>query len=217
MDEMEKGSNTTLMVDLAMAALIAVTVLLAISPSTRGMAIGLGIAIPWAIGLIMLVVGTIDMLLKSSKSGDQDFSSFAPNEERLFVGHERAMRGNSSRANLVGFGLAGAAFALGLFVTMGLYTPCTSFCEHAPTSCNDSQKLSWKATCDSSCARLEGMSGLSLMKPTGEEHKLVTQPVSGTEYVQGLSACNFANGAGPACEEVVKRATEMGLWCPEKN
>jgi hypothetical protein len=202
MDEMQKGSNTTMMVDLAMTALVAVTCLLAIT---------------WGVGLIMVVVGLIDILMKSSKSGDQDFSSFPPNEERQFVGHERYMRANSSRANLLGFGLAFLGFVAGLGITLGLYTPCTAFCEHAPTSCNDTQKMSWKASCESTCGRLEAMSGLQVMKPMGEEHKMVTVPVSGSEYVQSLNACNFANGAGPACEEVVKRATEMGLWCPEKN
>jgi hypothetical protein len=218
MDEMTAPKGTgTLFVDLGIGALIVVVLLLAISPATRPLAIGLGIGVPWIVGVVSLLLGMIDQFVKrGSGTGDSDFSSFGPSEERAFVTHEKTMRANGARANLIGFGLAGGLFVLGLLVTGALYTPCTQFCDHPPATCkSDSSVASWRATCESTCSRLESTPGLSLLK--GQQGATSMQPVGGTEYVQALGSCSFSNGAGAICEEVVKRATSMGLWCPETN
>jgi len=220
----QKGSNTTLLIDLSLIGVIVVVALLAIMPSTRPLAIAVGIGVPWGVGLIAGVVGIVGALIASlgrSKS-EVDFSSLPPNEERMFAGHEKTMRANESRANTIGFGLAGAAFVIGLIVTMGLYTPCTNFCDHPPPTCKDATATAWRNSCEQQCAALEHQSGLQLLKvavdqdPTAKEKKMEMQPVGGAEYVTALSACSFAGGTGQSCEKVVEKATQMGLWCPEK-
>ncbi len=220
----QKGTNTTLLADLGLIALVVIVSLMAILPGTRQFAIALGVGVPWGIGLLVFLIagaGTLVAFLGRSKS-DQDFSSLPPNEERMFVGHEKTMRANESRANLLGFGLAGLAFVLGLVVTMGLYTPCTNFCDHPPPTCKEGAAQAWKASCEQQCSGLEHQMGLQLLKlapnqdPEAKEKKMEMASVSGTEYVQALSACSFAGGTGPTCEKVVEKATSMGLWCPEK-
>jgi hypothetical protein len=220
---MQKDSgNSTMLVDIGIGVIVVVTGLLAISPSTRPLAIAVGGGIPAGLGVVVLLWGMISNMLTRGKASDQDFSSFAPAEERNFVGHERLMRSNESRANLIGFGAAGGMFLLGLLITVGLYSPCTNFCDHAPPTCKDNAIAAWKASCESQCAVLERASGLQVLKlaagqegSTEKEKKMEMQPVSGAEYVQALSACSFAGGNGPTCEKVVEKATSMGLWCPE--
>ncbi len=223
-DEMQLMKDTgksTLMVDLGIGVIVVVTGLLAISPATRPMAIAVGGGIPAGLGVVVLLYGMFSMVMTRGKASDQDFSSFAPADERAFVGHERFMRSNESRANLLGFGAAGLMFLIGIGITAGLYSPCTNFCDHAPPTCKENTLAAWKASCESQCSKLEGTSGLQVLKMKAgqeqeKEKKFEMQPVSGTEYVQALSACSFAGGTGQTCEKVVEKATEMGLWCPEK-
>lgn len=220
----QKGTNTTLLVDIGIIVVVALVALMAILPATRQFAIALGIGVPWGVGLIaagVALVGGLLAFLGRSKS-EVDFSSLPPNEERMFVGHEKTMRANTGRANLIGFGLAGCAFVLGLAVTLGMYTPCTQFCDHAPPTCKEGAITQWKASCEQQCGGLEHQMGLQLLKVAAsqeadvKEKRLEMVSVSGTEYVQALAACSFAGGNGATCEKVVEKATSMGLWCPEK-
>jgi hypothetical protein len=221
MDENNPKGTGTGYIDVAMVLLVVVVMLMAISSATRPLAIGLGAFVPAGIGVVVLLVAGIDMFMKrGSGTGDSDFSSFYPTEERAFVTHEKTMRANSSRASFVGFGIAGVLFVLGMIITLGLYSPCTNFCDHAPGSCKtDAAVASWRAGCESACGRLENTPGLSILKsrPNEDSKNATMQPVAGTEYVSTLSACAFSGGNGAVCEEVVKRATSMGLWCPETN
>lgn len=211
----------TIILDVGMVLLVIAVIGLAISPGTRPLAIAIGIFVPAGGGLIATLVGMVDYILKHGTSkDDKNFSSLAPEEERSFLGHERFMRANEGRANLIGFGSAGALFVVGMVVTLGLYTPCFKFCQHAPSGCKTEAQLSaFKASCQTSCANLEKMAGLQISRAQPgleKERRLAMEPVSGTEFVQALEACSFANGAGSTCEKVVEKAISMGLWCEEK-
>lgn len=215
------GPGSSVLFDVLTAGLVAGVILMSLSPSTRGLAIALGVGIPWGAGLlvfaVVLVLGLVQIL--GAQRSDSDFSSLAPEEERLFVPQERNMRANEKSANMLGFGIGGGLFVLGMIVTVGMYSPCYRYCKHAPTACKtDKAVADWKASCDSTCGRLEGETGLQVLKPTGEDRKgTAMEPVSGKEYVEALDACNFANGAGVTCEKIVEKATAMGLWCPDEK
>ena len=215
------GPGSSVMYDVATAGLVGVVVLMAISPSTRGVAIALGVGIPWGAGIlvfaVVLVMGFVQIL--SAQRTESNFSSLGPEEERQFVPQERNMRANEKSANMLGFGLGGGLFVLGMIVTVGMYSPCYRYCKHAPTACKTEQQVStWKASCDTTCGRLEDEANLQLLKPTGEDRKgTAMESVSGKEYVEALDACNFANGAGVTCEKIVEKATAMGLWCPDSK
>ncbi len=220
-----KSKESLRFVDFVVVGAIGVVLLLAVGNRTRPFAIAIGVGVP-LLGVVAVgLFGLLQALGRRDHSmGDADFSSLGAAEERTFVGHEKLMRSNSSRANKIGFGIAGAIFVVAVAVVMGLYTPCNKFCEHVPSSCkSDEQARNFKASCEASCGKLESGQGLQLLKTTegvaeGEQKdkKLALQSVSGREFVDALSACSFSNGAGHTCEKVVEKAIEMGLWCPEK-
>lgn len=218
--EVPKGTGTGF-VDIALIGLVVVVILMSFSPSLRPMAIGIGIVVPWAGGMIAFLAYILGAIAnRDTSTGDANFSSFFPEQERAFVGHEKRMREISSRASLMGFGIAGTLFVIGLGVTLGMYTPCTNFCDHPPGSCkSDKTMADWRAGCATACARLESTPGMQMLKAKSAENtkETVMTVVSGTEYVEALSACSFSGGLGNVCEEVTKRAVTMGLWCPETN
>ncbi len=221
--EMDTSTITMILTVLAMAGVA----LLALSPATRPFAIALGISVAVIGALIFVIVGAMAAIsgLGAARQ-DHDFSSLPPQEEQLFVAHEHAMLANSKASNMIGFGVAGVVFVIALAITGAGYTPCYKYCKHTPTTCKtDQQVADFKASCESACGNLEGMSGLTLLKPVegGETEgegsqahkKLAPRAVGGKEYVEQLEACNFANGAGETCDEPVKRALGLKLWCPE--
>ena len=194
--------------------------------SLRPYMIAVGIFVPSGVGLIMFLLGAIELIQhRSHASGEADFSSLSPEAERAFVVHEKTMRANSGQADKIGWGIAALLFVVGAGVSAGLYTPCTRYCARPPSGCKtDAQIADFKANCENRCRSLEAQNDLHMLRNTGEvqagknaTRKLVKTPVSGSEYVEGLEGCSFAGGAGQICEEVVKRATSLGLWCEEKK
>jgi len=229
--------NASMVWDIAMVAVIVVCGGLGLLETLRPFSIALG-AIIWpgigvALAAFTLVVSFMTVLGRKS-TGDKDFSSLPPEEERSFVVFEKTKRSNASRSNLIGFGIAGAMLLVGLVVTLGMYSPCTAFCERAPSTCKGTEADKWKAGCDASCGTLEKSAGLQILRPkastettaekdaataaqTTKEKTLEAVAVSGSEYVQALSACSFANGAGASCEKIIEKATSMGLWCTDTS
>ena len=229
-DEMPPApKNPSLIWDLAMLAVIALCGVLGLVEALRPIAIGLG-AVAWP---VFGVVTTIAMMILAaaigrSGTGDKDFSSLPPDEERHFVVFEKTTRANAKSAMTMALIVGGVMAVCGVMVGFVLYTPCTAFCERAPSTCKGSAIDTWRAACPGQCSNLEHQSGLTVTKPkkyatAGEadaatsQKELETVSVNGTEYVQALNACSFANGAGATCEKIVEKATSMGLWCPESK
>jgi len=229
-DEMPPApKNPSLIWDLAMLAVIALSGVLGLVEALRPIAIGLG-AVAWPVfgfGTVVVMM-ILNAAIGRSGTGDKDFSSMPPEEERSFIVFEKSTRANAKKAMTIALIVGGVMALCGVLVGFVLYTPCTAFCERAPSTCKGSQIDTWKAGCSNSCSNLEHQSGLTITKPkkyatAGEadaatsQKELETVGVSGTEYVQALNACSFANGAGATCEKIVEKAVSMGLWCPETN
>ncbi len=227
--------NSSLVWDIAMVGVIVACGGLGLLETLRPFSIALGAIIWPGIGVILaaftLVVSFMTVLGRKS-TGDKDFSSLPPEEERSFVVFEKTKRGNASRSNLIGFGIAGAMLLVGLVVTLGMYSPCTAFCVRPPSTCKGGDADKWKVGCDASCGTLEKSAGLTILRPKAstetnaekdanplapKEKTLEAIAVSGSEYVQALSACSFANGAGASCEKIIEKATSMGLWCTDTS
>ena len=163
------------------------------------LAIALGALLPWIIGMVVILIAAVAVFLnRGSSDGKKDFSSFSAQEERAFVGHEQKMRFNSKRAAIVGFAVGGVGFLLATGIVAACYSPCTKFCERPPSSCKtDKDVANFKAVCEKSCAGLESSKGQS--------------------YVTLITGCAFSNSTSGGCEEPVKAATALGLWCEDKN
>jgi hypothetical protein len=148
-----------------------------------------------------------------------DFSSLVPDEERRFVPFERAMRDNGRRALVIGLACAGGLLAVLLFICVGLYTPCNTFCARPPNACRAEPQLSaWRARCESSCSAVEHASGFTVDKErVGSDGAIHTDKIAldGTAYLQTLNACVFSGGRDATCSSAIKTAAVRGLWCED--
>ena len=184
-------------IDLSIVALMLVVFGLRMAGSPEA-AIGIGVFVPWVIGLVIFGIAIVSSVLnRGHGDGQKDFSSFSPAEERAFVGHEQLMRNNSKRAAFVGFGIGGALFLAATGIVFACYTPCSKYCERPPSACKtDAQIATFKANCESSCGTLE------------KQH--------GQTFVETLTACAFSNSVSGGCEAPTQAAISSGLWCEEK-
>lgn len=181
----------------SIAFMVLVFLLAIVGAKPAAIAIGT-IVLPVIFVVIAIIAGVSGYRNRSRATGDADFSSFSPAEERTFLPFERLMQNNGRRAARLGLGLAAIGFVVGSLVVAILYTPCARYCERPPTSCrNDIQSAEWKRTCDSACAGFE------------RQH--------GKDFVETLTGCAFANSTAGKCDVVTKAATSVGLWCEAKN
>jgi hypothetical protein len=199
-----KAAKLSLMLDLSMIAIIVLTMGLGALEGTRPFAILVGAVLYPGIGALILVGALVLTLVQGliasgerKARGDKDFSSMTGAEEASFIPFHRRMYENGAKAAMVAIVVSVVMLLGGVAIAM-MYTPCTAFCERAPSSCKG-QESQWKASCPSACERFEKSSG-------------------GEEKIKQMAACAF--NAGPAsatCEAVEKEGVAAGLLCAEKK
>jgi hypothetical protein len=190
--------SVTRIIDIVTVALLVLVIGLRLAGAETA-AIALGTLLLPVVGVVVIGVAIVAVIMnRGTANGQKDFSSLNPEEERLFVGHEQWMRGNSKRANLIGFGIAGLGFLLGSGIVAAFYTPCSKYCERPPSSCKTpAEDALFKSSCESACGNLF------------KQH--------GAEFIEHLQGCAFSNHTEGTCKEVVDAAIAVNLWCKAKD
>jgi len=199
-----KAAKMSLMLDLSMIAIIVLTMGLGALEGTRPFAILVGAVLYPGIGALILVGALIltfvQGLIASGERkarGDKDFSSMTGAEEASFIPFHKRMYENGSKAAVAALAVAVVMMLGGVAIAM-MYSPCTAFCERAPSSCKG-QEAQWKAACPAACERFEKVAG-------------------GEEKIKTMAACAFNAGpASPTCEAAEKEGLAAGLLCAEKK